>query len=286
MPPLGSAYRLSGGLFLESDLLSLAPGLSVKDGCLADAAVTAKHRLHPLAAAGLLRLGQGETPAGEWVSYLGSLGMGPAEAREIFSFLQLIGGIGLRRGWRGKAAMLGRSFGMLAAAGTFPSPASRSAAGLRGIASAALAAIVPLLLSVPLALAALYAAGFALRPAAWEACCALAALYLGVTAHEYSHAAALRASHPELACLRRGMKLAILHPPLPAKREAASAVLGPLAGIAASCLVPALLVPLTGASAALLTGVSLSLLHLASLLPFYGDGRALIRLILPHPDAS
>ena len=105
----------------------------------------------------------------------------------------------------------------------------------------------------------------------------LLSLFLSVVVHELTH---LKLAYPHSwhsQALVRGLRIGLLHQPLPRCLELRSAVLGPLSGLA-TAIVLAGLMWLAGATQTWVVAAgAVGPVHLLSWLPGYGDGQTIIK---------
>ena len=108
---------------------------------------------------------------------------------------------------------------------------------------------------------------------------------VSVYLHELGHLIVIRASSVQAVLVQRGMRLGILHPPLPSRREFIAALTGPIMGLAFCAILGLVLweLSITGfAIVALVVGG----FHILSLLPGYGDGVSLFRAIAKMKESA
>ncbi|MEI6477667.1 MAG: hypothetical protein WCO52_01645 [bacterium] len=275
MSTLIDPYRWSGGLLTAGDSISLSPGLRVEKGELVDDATLARHKLHVRAGKALVSL-ERISSVSEWLTDLDSYNISEKESRQILLFLGTIGGISIRRSLTQQGEMFMRKASLLYLGAPPLQVAVRRSATIKGISSSVFQAMLLLWLVTP-AMALLLSLVLPTAAIPWLLP-SLPVLFMGLVAHEYAHVIILRRYHPAICVLRRGMRLAILHPPLDMWVEAVTGLVGPLAGAGVSILTSMLVSRASALPGVLFAGQAIALLHLASLLPFYGDGRSLLTL--------
>jgi hypothetical protein len=96
--------------------------------------------------------------------------------------------------------------------------------------------------------------------------------------HETAHYVVLQSESIHSDVVRRGLRIGLLHRDLNPTTEVILALAGPSAGLL-SCAVGVMVSQALGFRAGIFLGGAISVLHLGSLLPWYGDG-ANLRLAL------
>ena len=269
----------SKGLLVEGDLVSLPTDLAIKEPFLCDQATGAKHRLHPLAVQALTSLSQGPVAVEEWIGEMRGKGLKKSEITEIISFLNMIGGLQVKRHLRSSWQFLimqmnGLLFGMWPVA-----TARRLPATLKGVGLAVAYALAPVLtLSIPVAVLAYEAGIIAYRQFLYEVPFVLFLTYLSTVAHEAAHVLVLRLFSFQPIVMQRGMRVAVLHPPLSAGRGVFVALSGPLSGALAALVLCYVAAGYSRREELIYCGAVVAFFHCLSLVPLYGDGRALLKL--------
>ena len=99
-----------------------------------------------------------------------------------------------------------------------------------------------------------------------------------VFVHETMHVRLITRIHPitQIVIIQRGIRLSIVHPPLPIRYERLSALAGPCGGIAAAAGAAWSMAVMKHDMAAVI-GALIAVFHALSLLPWTGDGRYLFQ---------
>jgi hypothetical protein len=254
-------FIISHGRLLPGDCLSLAAGLSLTSGRLLDNATGARHPLHGPGQTAIDLL-QAPIPVERWLVRLTDAGASPAQVAELIGFLDGIGGLRIKRSLRRRLAHFWNLISWSGAGYRATYTARRYRVTPIGLFVGCTRAALPVLLLIPAAAFLLYGAG--VDDIAGWALAAAFAFWASIVMHEGAHSLPLLGSgRPVL--LQRGMRLGLLHRPVPAGRDRLSALAGPAAGIATALLIaPNIIGWVTGA------------FHLLSLLPDFGDGRSLL----------
>jgi hypothetical protein len=278
------SFKVDIGLFAEGDIISLSPDLSVEHRFLHDKLTGANHALHARGEQAL-KLLQGSSNVGAWLTDLNALDLKPAQVAEIVHFINSIGGLSLNRATHVKAIVAYRQ-AMTLFRGTAPALwARRLPLNALGIATGTTLALGPALLAGVVTSFLLYGAGFG---PAWVSTVGLvtaASLWLGIFAHEFAHMLVLRHSESRGAVLQQGMRLGILHGPLPVRAGISCALAGPLVGAATSLSLFGIAYLFTGLRAFWALAILGSALHLIGLLPISADGRSLRKFLLSRETA-
>lgn len=124
-----------------------------------------------------------------------------------------------------------------------------------------------------------------LSSAAWFVGAFNVILLASLMSHEAGHIAVAKSAGSPATIIYGGLRIGILHGRLGRKAEWLSLVAGSLAGLLTAGCLTGIIWLLSHQFLATFGGASLSLFHLFSLSPLYGDGRALTRL-LNRQDAT
>ena len=285
MSSLNNTLIWSGGILIEGDIITLSHGLSISDRHLIDQATDTRHHLHPLAELALIQLCSQELEVEKWKENITRLGISSSQIRDILSFLSIIGGLEVQRDLRKKVQMTIQTISLGLLGKSFINIATRSPATLLGISKAVFQAMNLVWITSLITVTLIYFSGSSILSPSYLLFF-LTSLYISVVIHELGHAILLSLSTSHLCTLRRGMRIAILHPPLSQKKEALVALMGPLLGITSSALMFLIFHHSVRSTLTLPTTVTLIILHLLSFLPWYGDGRALFTLFKTQSHAS
>lgn len=281
---MDSCLLASTGAFAESDILSLSAGLRIKGKVLADDA-TGRHHIMESRAAELIILLSNGVQGDAWLRKANDLKIKGEELDEIISFLDTIAGLSIRRG---KILDLKRyEYRLRVILYRLPTRgrSSRGSADFDGILQ------MVILASLPVVLASLFVSFLMYGTGLFNAN-KIIMLYVqfnvtviaSLSLHEYIHSFFAN-SQTHRVLIRRGLRIGILHKPLSPRNELLSSLLGPLGG-ALLCYGIALGVGLVVGSEALLVGYVCMAFHFSSWLPFYGDGKQLMKLVSNRSKAS
>jgi len=102
-------------------------------------------------------------------------------------------------------------------------------------------------------------------------------------AHELAHAWVVRRAGAQGFVLQAGLKLGVVHTTLSSSAELLSIWLGPISGITVAIGLTVVLTGMFQNTDYIIIGSVVSLLHLLSFLPWYGDGLSLWRLVRATP---
>ena len=102
----------------------------------------------------------------------------------------------------------------------------------------------------------------------------LGVFLISLYAHEWTHCLYIKNHRTACVLLQRGMRFGILHQPLDAATEIKSALAGPATGWVTGVIAGALALGFGQPVLAVLAGC-IACFHIASLLPWYGDGASL-----------
>lgn len=252
--------------------MSLSIGLSVTGQHLADEVTQAKHRLHPQAAQAIRGL-QRPTDAQQWCRAALRAGLRPADVTDILTALNTIAGLRVHRTARGSwTVLLQRTFFVFQ--GRMPTPLARRypanpAGVLRAVVQSELFFFAGVVAVGVLAYGASLPLALIVKVAVLSALSFSVSTYL----HELTHVCIL-ASGPAV-CLQKGLHVGVLHSPVSPRREVSSALAGPAVGMLSALFICASFSVVVRARWPLLFGAAVGLLHMISLLPLYGDGKAL-----------
>lgn len=274
---MDSCLLASTGAFAESDILSLSAGLRINGKVLADDATGRHHVMEPRAAELISLLAKG-VQGDVWLRQAKDLKITGNELEEILIFLNTIAGLSIQRG-----KMFDRrrfDYRVRAILYRLPTRAqsSRGGADFGGILTMAIRASLPVTLASFLVSFLVYGTGLLdLR--------IISALYVqfnitviaSLSLHEYVHSHFAHAQKHRVL-IRRGLRIGILHRSLSPRSELLSSLLGPLSGALLSYGI-ALGASLIVGSEAIVVGYVCMAFHFSSWLPFYGDGKQLVKLV-------
>jgi len=267
---------ITAGMLTEDDQVSLAAGMEIVDGSLADRAVGARHRLHPLAAQAIREIyTEGGCDASSWYVSARGYGISAAQFVELVGFLYDIGGIRVRRRLPATARISRYRLRSLAQGMTPEWLPRRFPATWLGVCGAATRFMGTLVVCAGLlCLLVVILQGQSPRLISYVLLF-LATMWVGIVAHEATHVLIIRKYGGSAVMLQRGLRLGVLHRPLSRKQELCSALLGPIAGV----VVAALLSVIEHSRLLLFINAAVAVLQLLALLPGYGDGNILWKAI-------
>ena len=262
-------------LLLENDVLSLTPQVLVKQSNLVDTRMGTTHVLH----------GHGQSIAqalSKGIEYHALIKLAEKHSvnsfqlHELLGFLNNIGGLQQRRVYTHHLQALYIKIRHLLL-GIHYSPLCYRASGiLRHVCLAVLRATTPVFLASGVVATVWISAGFGSSTIIAASYCLLI-FWLSLVTHECAHVQLLHKYRIPSDMLQIGMRLGVIHPRLTLRQEVRVSLTGPLAGITTSLLGGLLML---NVSLTVFAGcIIVSLLHLASLLPWYGDGHHLFKAI-------
>lgn len=261
------------GLIAGSDYLSLSRTVTMRGNYLVDDVALARHRVHRRAVRSVELL-MNAVPFNLWMQYNSRRGLKEQEILDILLFLNEIGALVITRTAEGH-----KQIGLMRlkrlVVGTWPIlRTKRWSSDPFSIGLAVLVTMQPLIIAVITTGIIAYGANFPTMPVTVFSISFLTAIWFSTAIHEWIHCLIVGSQNQSHVLLQRGLRLGILHKALPAKFELASAISGPIAGFVASW-VSAIMIGLISDQLrlSLAAGLLVSLLQLASLLPFYGDGQ-------------
>lgn len=280
-PPLrvGSAMGYaheSLGLLHSSDVLRLVEGLRIEGAVLVDEVTSARHKLRQPAPTLLPSLQSGVTLQ-KWFDECRLYDVSRLRAVRMLLSLNDIAGLRRHRKLRYTIPIFLKwidvyRFGMVPVrlAGRYPGTGS-------GLVVACMMAVTPLAGIATL----FWLAGiaFGIFPLVSMALLVvwLSTVFVSTLLHEWAHwRIALRQS--AVCFVRRGLRIGVLHAPLSKKLEQRSALLGPFVGMCTVLLVSGVMHVLSAPHDYIGGVLAISVLHVSSWLPFYGDGKTLLNM--------
>jgi len=264
-------------LLLGSDVLSLSPSFLLHGKLLRDVPIGATHKLRPPGDVILSALQYGIT-FGSLCGLAEELGITEPQLIETLGFLNRTGALRRRRTLQGWLAAM-RHTVLHASIGTFnPALSWRQRLSYKSLAYATLRATWPVtslgLLVAVIAIASgvistitgLYAIGYALP-------LFVSSIYV----HELAHTYVLRLANIKTDVMQLRLRLSVMHRQASRKIEFYCAIAGPSAGVV--LCVPGAIYGFTRHILVIwLASVVIAFVHLAGLLPLYGDGASLRKL--------
>lgn len=273
---MDSCLLASTGAFAESDVLSLSAGLRINGKVLADDATGRHHVMEPRAAELISLLAKG-VQGDVWLKKAQDLKINGVEFNEILTFLNDIAGLAVRRG---KIFDTKRyQYRLRVVLYRLPTRARslRGRADFFGIIQAVLFASLPVIMASLLVGILAYGTGLlevdtiSLLFVQFNV-----TVIVSLSLHEYIHSR-FADSQRHRVLIRRGLRIGILHKPLSPRTELMSSLLGPISG-GLLCYAIAFCAAAVVGFQAMLIGYVCMAFHFSSWLPFYGDGKQLIKL--------
>lgn len=276
MPLKPNFVRISP-FFLESDVLGLHPDITIRGEQLYDRAIGASHKLTTVGTRLIYRISKG-TLYRELEQEAKQNNVSSAQLQELLGFLNYTGSLKRSRAHR----VLSKSFSIqslhLLMGIRYSSVTWRRDVFVLTICLGVLRATLPVLYAALCVILLASVSGFMPKDRIAEAMGILIVFVASIGSHEYVHAQVARLAGHKVRILQRGMHLGVVHAKLGRRNEIQSSFSGPLVGTVICLLV---------ASAAymyhlMLLGIGsgvIALLHLLSLLPWYGDGASLFKAI-------
>lgn len=263
---------------LENDVLVLSPRFCLEGLRLRDDVVGAEHGMQAPAEK-LVRLLRCGATHKALLNLAADHSVQRVQLCELLGLLNTIGGLERQRSLWANLSALAIQTGHLAFGVRYQPFGRRQPASLRHISMATWRATLPITLGCVGLSSLLVLSGWApvavgvTSTAYW-----LTLLLASITLHEYAHGMLARLAGTKTDILQLGMRLGVVHKPLPARAEVVVTIGGPLAGLAVCLLAVELAIWLRMPYAALLA-LTVAAFHLLSLLPFYGDGKCLYKAL-------
>ncbi len=210
-------------------------------------------------------------------SWLAKSGLKDEQLAEVLSFLNHTGALRVKRGWAGAIKQeLSRVLWIFQGM-RLPKLSYRRPGGLRSVTVATLRATGWIWLSWPILLLLANGSGlFAMAKFIAITGASLVMILISLIVHEYFHVLIATWSGRRSSVLQQGLRLGVVHPELPPRKELFSALLCPLLG--------GLTAIAFGRAGGLIDsaiptyGILIGLTHAASWLPWYGDGLTLVKI--------
>lgn len=267
-----SVFVNSGGLFSGRDIIWLDNMLKLEDNFLVDSATGARHLVAPQAVPALLDLVR-PVRLDDWLAV--NRHITQEQKLQLMTFLDSIAGVVVSRSWRGTLEMWVKRL-IYRIYGVPLSWNSRRYSPGSGVLIAVAKAMYPLVLLVTLSLVGVYGTGaFDLVRAIGMSLIFLTLIYVSTVVHEYVHWWIASGQGAESCYVVRGLRIGLLHTPLPGWADRRSAILGPAAGSLCVVGLAGVLAFYNYSVAIVAIGATLAVFHLLSWLPMYGDGEVL-----------
>lgn len=259
------------GLVTAGDIVSLAPGLQIRDRMLFDHANGARHIISSTVRDVLNALGRG-VEISQWYAYATELGLNDVQWMALIGFLNSIGGLVIRRTWKAQIGVTGHRIRWRLRGISLNSHANRTTASFKGVTRAICNASGQLaVLTLIISLLSIIA-GMPYFAMLSVSCFCI--LWLTTIMHEHVHVMLSSSSNHTPVIIVRGLRLGIVHHQLSRKRNILSALLGPLMGIVSAVFL-GLIGQVADVQVVVQASVVVCVFHALSWMPAYGDGQAL-----------
>lgn len=281
--PIAESFGRYCPFLLESDFISLSKPARVDNGLLVDAALGATHTIREPGQYILGALEDGTT-VGNLECAGRMLKLDHGQIAELLGFLNLAGLLRRkRRPGHWATALLQQAWGICV--GMHYAPLTRrehatSEALLRAI----MRACVPLIVAIGCTGILIIATGISVISTVLLALHACVLFLCSLFIHEMLHIRVINRCGYDAVVLQRGLRLGILHTPLKPRDEIRCSLLGPAGGCLVGCM-GMLAAAIAGSTAGLILAGVVVVIHILSLLPWYGDG-ASIRSALGEKDRA
>ena len=273
--PVDKPFAGTCPFLLDSDTMRLQGFLVLGDASLTDAPLGIRHQITKEGAIVL-----GAMRAGHTIRALRQLarrnGVDDRQLDGLLGFLNLIGGI--RRHGRTARQRIDATVKQIQALRLgirYAGLSFRSRSTPAGLLVAVARAVWPVVATAVVVGVELAASGLLPRYVVMNICLSgVATFVISIYLHESGHILTLRAAGNRPHILQRRMHVGVIHAQLPYRIEVLSAIAGPLAGVVAAVSIGCWLVIINHPQAAM-AAYFVSLFHVFSLLPWYGDGLSL-----------
>jgi hypothetical protein len=276
--PVATRFTRHYPFLLESDALSLSRGFAIQKTILCDVPLKAMHHLRKPGQEVVFALLDGSTLA-NLQRTAQARGITGTQLNELLGFLNMAGALYCKRSL-GQKVRAWRIQAMHLMLGTRYMPLSwRREATTSAVATGVLRAVWPVIAAA--FGVSLLAAASGLVPAGMSfglSSVGVVIFTASLVVHEMLHVYVARRYSAKPQVLQIGLRLGVLHRRLPPQAEALSSIAGPLGGSLA-CLAGGGGALALGADLhALVAGIA-ALFHSLGLLPWYGDGASLHKVI-------
>lgn len=262
------------GLVTESDYLSLSGTLVLEKNYLIDTIVGARHMLHHKAVHVIYILDM-PIPFKLWIQYARQQHVSESELLEVLLFLNSIGGLEINRSKIGSINNHLTQLKRLIMGLPRITRARRLSLDFLSTNRAVLLAMQPLFLASMATISLAFAVSMNIASTVYAMLIFLATLWISTVVHEQAHRYIITKYTQRKIIIQKGMRLGILHPTMPYRAEFTSALSGPLLGALAAILFCGALSLIFGNKELINAGLLIACFQFVSLLPFYGDGRAI-----------
>lgn len=261
---------------LPNDFVTLDPGLRYIDTAIVDEIIGVHHMLHRSSSRVMRALVRG-------VPYqnLYSLDhrLADIQVRDLLGFLNILGGLHVRRSRQSSLRALRDVIRHMLFGIIYVPLAKRYTDTFTSVSLAAMRACKRVFIASGIVTALACTAGFSTSTA-------LPLLYgvgvgifgASVIIHEWAHVLCVRFAGMRAVILQRGSHIQVLHRQLDRKTEIISACIGPLAGASIAIAAGVVAFACNRPSVSSIAGL-IAITHLLSLLPWYADGKSLLRAL-------
>jgi hypothetical protein len=261
--------------FFDSDMLTLHRDIFIKNTKVLDRGLGLQHELQPQAAI-LLKALASATPYARLRQLTHSQVLTLDQLHELLGFFTASGCLLRHRTMRQRIVAWGHmALGIIY--GTHEHCVlKRSSPTLNGLVHAiCAAAFIPLFSSI--CLMAIWTVCNVDRSLVIPLSYALGTFWISLIIHELGHCVLLSMYGVKSRILYGPLRIGILHAPLTTKQDLRVALVGPLLGIGSCAIIALLALCIVGSPYAALASLGVSLVHLCSFLPWYGDGKSIWR---------
>lgn len=270
-----SIFVKSGGLFRGTDIVWLDSMLKLEDSFLVDSATGARHQVSTEALPAVLDLVR-PVRLDDWLAVNKHLSL--QQKAQLMNFLDTIAGVGLKRSWMGALGIWAKRIAYRVYWVPLRWNGRRYSSG-KGLLFVVAKAMSPLVVLISLTLLGVYGTGaFDLAQVTSTSLIYLVVIYASTVAHEYVHWWVADRQGAKNCYVVRGLRIGLLHTPLPVWADRQSAIFGPVAGALSAIGLAGALTIYNFSAAIVAIGAVLTVFHLLSWLPMYGDGEVIWRI--------
>ncbi|MGF7229155.1 MAG: hypothetical protein ACQR33_04180 [Candidatus Saccharibacteria bacterium] len=262
---------------MADDFVTLDPSLRYTDTAIVDEIIGVRHALHYSAQPAMRALTEGVTYQNLCSQ---SRAITVAQLQDLLGFLNLIGGLHIKRSF----GQIIRTYCSLSVhvfyGATYPPLSRRYPATLYGVTRASVRACRSVVLTSGLVAVAAGLSGIAKDTTLLSLYFSSASLFLSsIIAHEWVHILCIEQSRRQSIVVQKGAYLRTIHQKISRGQELYVAVAGPCAGVFVASI---------GTTQAFATyhvpfaiiGCLTTVAHMASLLPWYADGKSVVHALL------
>lgn len=254
-------------LILDEDVLSINSSVVIKGQRLYDVTTGALHCLRPEGMPIVQKLFE-KVPFSQLKQTAVESDIRQPQLRDLLGFLNLVGCLSRSRSMTGQ---IKSSVRQLRVRRRYKPLYKRTDASLTCIAWQTILVCLPLIVASVLVCSLMLLAGASLSAVLKLGTIWNVLLVGSIYAHEVAHYAVLRHESIRSDVIRHGLRIGLLHRSLDPMTEAILALAGPACGLL-SCLTGVIICEVSNFSTGVFLASVVGCLHLASLLPWYGDG--------------